>query len=534
MNASLRPKECEHRSLQPPNIFERRFHARLPRFRRIGVQLSHGGSSCISLRVRSMRGGIGAVAALCLVLSATARLASAQSVIPSISKQPVTLSPTKLTFGKVPAGSMSALQTVTLTNNGSVELAAPAVGISTGFAIEDNECKGVIAASGGTCSVSVAFVPLKKGEFKHGLLRFTEAGMRKPQKVKLIGIGIAAATPSPGVNVVFVTSQIYDGSINGTGLRGADSACQMLANKAGLPTGTYKAWLSTSRVDAVSRLGSARAFVRVDGAPIADQVSDLTSGKILNPIDLDESGNDISEAQSSDVWTGSTNAGTSSPYGNCNDWTSISRKAFGESGHFDGGPAQWSDDNSAFGCNDNEQLHLYCFDTSHAEPLTYTPVSGRVAFASKTDFDPSTGIATADKICQTEASSAGLVNADTFMALLSTSTVSAASRFDMTMGSKPFVRPDGIKIADAPSLAMGAISSGIWQYADGTYSTVFDQNPATGSTAPNLTGNLTDTCDDWSSEASTEIVGSSTETAIWWDDLNDIGCGPTPVFCLEP
>lgn len=482
-----------------------------------------------------MRGGIGAVAGLCVVLSAAARLASAQSVISSISKQPVALSPKKLTFGKVPAGSMSALQTVTLTNNGNVELAAPAVGISTGFAIEDNECKGAIAASGGTCSVSVAFVPLKKGEFKHGLLRFTEAGMRKPQKVKLIGTGIApTATPSPGVNVVFVTSQVYDGSINGTGLSGADSACQMLANNAGLPTGTYKAWLSTSRVDAVSRLGSARAFVRVDGAPIADQVSDLTSGKILNPIDLDESGNDIREAQSSDVWTGSTNAGTLSAYGNCNDWTSISRKAFGESGHFDGGPAQWSDDNSAFSCNDNEQLHLYCFDTSHAEPLTYTPVSGRVAFASKTDFDPSTGIAMADKICQTEASSAGLANADTFMALLSTSTASADSRFDMTMGSKPFVRPDGIKIADAPSLAMGAISSGIWQYADGTYSTVFDKNPATGSTAPNLTGNLSDTCDDWSSEASTEIVGSSTETAIWWDELSGIGCAPTPVFCLEP
>jgi hypothetical protein len=524
---------------------------------------------------RPDRWGIGAIAGVCVVLSAAARLASAQSVISSISKQTVALSPKKLTFGKVPAGSMSALQTVTLTNNGSVELAAPAVDISTGFAIEDNECNGVIAASGGTCSVSVAFVPLRKGKFKHGLLRFTEAVLRKPQKVKLIGIGIAAAatptataspsatpsetakatatatathtatptrtftatptaTASPGVNVVFVTSQVYDGSIDGTGLSGADSACQMLANNAGLPTGTYKAWLSSSRVDAVTRLGSARAFVRVDGAPIADQLSDLTSGKILNPIDLDESGNDISEAENSDVWTGSTNVGTLSPYGSCNDWTSISGMVFGESGHFDGGPAQWSDNNEAFDCGDNGQLHLYCFDTSHAEQLTYTPVSGRVAFVSKTDFDPSTGIAMADKICQTEASGAGLANADTFMALLSTSTASAASRFDMTIGSKPFVRPDGIKIADAPSLAMGAISSGIWQYADGTYSTVVDQDASTGSTAPNLTGNLTDTCDDWSSEASTEIVGSSTETAIWWDELSGWGCAPRPVYCLEP
>lgn len=90
---------------------------------------------------RLARWGIGAVAGVCVILSAAARLASAQSVISSISKRPVALSPKKLTFGKVPAGLMSALQTVTLTNNGSVELAAPAVGISAGFAIEDNECK---------------------------------------------------------------------------------------------------------------------------------------------------------------------------------------------------------------------------------------------------------------------------------------------------------------------------------------------------------------------------------------------------------
>src|SRR6202023_4310935 len=96
--------------------------------------------------------------------------------------------------------------------------------------------------------------------------------------------------------------------------------CAGLATSAGLPTGTYKAWLSTSTVNAIDRLGSARGFVRVDKAPIADEISDLTSGKILNPIDLDETGHDQRFPGNSDVWTGSTNDGMLGSTGTCDDW----------------------------------------------------------------------------------------------------------------------------------------------------------------------------------------------------------------------
>ncbi|HEV2170657.1 MAG TPA: hypothetical protein VGR40_06900 [Candidatus Binatus sp.] len=305
-----------------------------------------------------------------------------------------------------------------------------------------------------------------------------------------------------------------------------------MASAAHLPTGTYKAWLSTSTVDAVSRLGAARAFVRVDGAPIADQISDLTSGKILNPIDLDESGADQRSPGDSDVWTGSTNEGTVGSTGTCNDWTSTSGSVFGESGYFDGGPARWSDSNGGFSCDDGAQLHLYCFDTTHAEPLTYTHVTGRIAFVSKGDFDPTTGVSSADALCQSEATSAGLANPGTYLALLSTSTASAASRFNLSMGSPAYVRPDGIKIADAPALASGAIDSGIWQYADGTYFTGFDFFTSTGSTAPDTTGTLANTCNDWTSKSSNQIVGNAAETAIWWDEVS-FPCASRPVFCLE-
>jgi hypothetical protein len=301
-----------------------------------------------------------------------------------------------------------------------------------------------------------------------------------------------------------------------------------------LPTGTYKAWLSTSTVNAVDRLGSARGFVRIDKAPIADQISDLTSGKILNPIDLDETGHDQRFPENSDVWTGSTNDGMLGSTGTCDDWISTSGSVFGETGHFDGGPTRWSDISGGSSCNNGVQNHLYCFDTSHTTTLTYTPVAGRVAFVSTGNFDPSTGISSADSLCQSEATSAGLANATTFFALLSTSTASAASRFDMSIGSMPFVRPDGIKIADAASLASGNITSGIWQFADGSYFSGLNRNTWTGSTAPNTTGALTDTCNDWTSKAGSGIIGNAIETAIWWHELKNGTCPSMPVFCLEP
>jgi hypothetical protein len=279
----------------------------------------------------------------------------------------------------------------------------------------------------------------------------------------------------------------------------------------------------------------------VDKAPIADQISDLTSGKILNPIDLDETGTNQRFPGNSDVWTGSTNSGTfASPtlslFGACDDWTSISGMVDGETGHFDSGPTQWSDISGGASCNNASQNHLYCFDTSHTTTLTYTPVVGRTAFVSSGNFDPSTGIPTADTLCQTEATSAGLGNPTTFLALLSTSTASAASRFDMSAMSPPFVRPDGIKIADATTIAAGsALDSGIWQHADGSYFSGFDPSVWTGSKTPNATS--TETCSDWTMKSSLAkgILGFSAQTELgWWDFFENIGCGsPKPVYCLE-
>ncbi|MGH7925108.1 MAG: hypothetical protein ACREQH_11030 [Candidatus Binatus sp.] len=149
------------------------------------------------------------------------------------------------------------------------------------------------------------------------------------------------------------------------------------------------------------------------------------------------------------------------------------------------------------------------------------------------NFDPSTGLASADTLCQTEATNAGLTNPSTFLALLSTSTASAASRFDLSMGSMPFVRQDGIKIADAPTLAAGsALDSGIWQHADGSYFSGFDPTVWTGSATPNAMS--ANTCSDWTSNSAKGTDGFATETeGMWWRSFDMTSCSSKPVYCLE-
>ena len=330
--------------------------------------------------------------------------------------------------------------------------------------------------------------------------------------------------------MVFVTSLSATGDLGGQA--GADAECASLATAASLPPGTYRAWLSSSTINALAKLGSARGFVRPDGAPFADQVSDIAAGSILNPLSLDESGND---AGRQDVWTGTTDAGTINSSNTCGDWSIGTGSAFGELGETTGGAGAWSDDAEETACL--ASAHFYCFDTSHVTALTVTPVPGRIAFVSLGSFNTSQGVSSADALCQSEATAAGLANPTQFLALLSTSTVPAASRFDMSATSAVYVRPDGIEIADAPTLAAGAtLSSGIWQHADRTYVTEFAAAVWTGSTTPNVVGSLPVTCEDWAATSGSETgsVGVSNVTDTWWNSAATTSCVESlPVFCLE-
>jgi len=311
------------------------------------------------------------------------------------------------------------------------------------------------------------------------------------------------------------------------GQSGADADCAAAASGAGL-SGTFKAWLSTSTLNASAKLGTARGFVRTDGQPFADRVSDIVAGTIFNALDVDENGE---AADSEFAWTGTLNAGTVGTE-TCSDWTSSSSSSQGVSGITVDGPQQWTDSGASL-CN--ETFAIYCFDTSHVTPLTVTRTSGRIAFVSATGFDAGSGIAAADTICASEASAASLTG--TFQALLSTSTAPAASRFNLSAASEPYVRPDGIEIADATTIASGdQLDSGIWQNADGTYVTTGNNGAWTGGSTPSASTTTVRTCDDWSTNSSSSLgyIGSDSTADAWWSDGAQNPCNqPNLVYCLQ-
>jgi hypothetical protein len=146
---------------------------------------------------------------------------------------------------------------------------------------------------------------------------------------------LAEEKPPEPPNIVFVTSVAYDGNLGG--LAGADQKCQALAEAAGLPANTYRAWLSTPSVNAVSRLGAARGWVRVDGKPFADTKADIQAGRLFHPIRVDESGNYDDTPWGSNVWTGTGSDGALVWSGyTCNGWTDSSADANGVYGNNDG------------------------------------------------------------------------------------------------------------------------------------------------------------------------------------------------------
>lgn len=163
----------------------------------------------------------------------------------------------------------------------------------------------------------------------------------------------------PDYNLAFVTSQTYNGNLGG--LVGADSQCQARATAAGLP-GTYRAWLSTSSVDAIDRIDEA-TYYKIDGSLLAYNKYDLTDGTISSPISRTElnqivvTGNGLDRA-----YTG-TNADGTVNTSNCNNWTAGSISYAGRWGDVLMINSFWSS-RGASSCN--VARRLYCFQSGTA------------------------------------------------------------------------------------------------------------------------------------------------------------------------
>lgn len=239
-------------------------------------------------------------------------------------------------------------------------------------------------------------------------------------------------------NLMFATSTTYTGNLGG--LAGGDTACAQRAAAAGL-AGTYVAYLSTSGVDAISRLAGGRGWVRMDGRPFADTPADIAAGRILYPPRLDELGAEVVPSPSAiSAMTGTLDNGMRDATSTCSDWTATS--GFVRTGLTEGGTLWWSSGGSG-GCADAKRL--YCFGIDRTNAIATLAITGRLAFLSSSYFDPGSGLAAADAICATDAAARAL--AGTYKALLATDGASAASRFATTGAT--WVRTDGVQLVAA-------------------------------------------------------------------------------------
>jgi hypothetical protein len=339
-------------------------------------------------------------------------------------------------------------------------------------------------------------------------------------------------------NLIFVTSTGVAGNFGGVSQ--AATLCGQAAKSAGLP-GSYIAWIASPSVTAVSQLGSARGWIRPDGQPFADTVgtsggkTGFTNGQIYFPPDVNELGN----VMYASVWAanqaGADNQTNPPAYVDCSGWTSASSSDVATNGAANAGSRDWASTYIASYCNTANSL--YCFGTNLTTPVALTTTTGRHAFASVGIFGTATGIASADSMCQSEASSAGLANSANFKAFLATNGASAASRFNLSGAN--WIRPDGLPIASSIANLLAAnLLVPIAQHADGSYLHSGDGSYNwSGAADPNTAGTAAVTCNNWSSNSSSSTGESGFASLVGGSFFGSWAADPcsysNSVFCFE-
>ena len=344
------------------------------------------------------------------------------------------------------------------------------------------------------------------------------------------------ASFAPPANIAFITSTTHTGNLGG--LAGADAICQARASAAGLP-GTYKAWLSASTASARTRLGAATGWVRTDGKPFANGLADLTAGRILYPLVLDERGASVAGVT---AWTATTGTGNLTSTA-CSDWTDGTSTAVTATiGFSDYGTSGWTQ-NGGGTCASTQ--HLYCLGTSWTATATPPAATGvRRAFVTDGAWIPSGGLAGADALCTSEATAAGLPG--TYRALLATSTATAASRFSITGG--PWARVDDVVLAPTAAGFLGTAAGAppvFWQAPLNVSASRQYRFDRAWAGAPTLASNGNGTsCGNWTTAASTAWgdvgITASSRTATAFANYTTLGSGITAcdttgnkIYCLQ-
>lgn len=206
---------------------------------------------------------------------------------------------------------------------------------------------------------------------------------------------LAAGSPAAGMSF-FVTSVGLGKGADLGGLDGADRHCQALATAAGVGERAWRAYLSTSTVDARDRIG-AGPWMNARGVVVARDLDELHSDR--NHIDRHTALTEFGAAvEKHDMLTGSTDDGRLATIdgapATCSDWTSSGDGA-AMAGHHDRflwprgqrfprWRSSWNAAHETLGC-DAERLAessaeglYYCFASDRSEEERERPPAERV------------------------------------------------------------------------------------------------------------------------------------------------------------
>ena len=205
----------------------------------------------------------------------------------------------------------------------------------------------LFTVSNGLCQIGPA-------DFETFICRTRALFNRILASLECIATYVPQEPPSGPVVSVFVTQRRYQGNLGG--LIGADAICQRRAAAAGL-SGIWTAWLSDESTDAIERIPDGQ-YQLIDGTPVADDKTDLTSGALKAPINLTELGN----TRTGFVWTATDPDGTGTDTGNnCNNWTDNSLEFNGDRGITDQRNDAWTYAGQGTEAQCNDRNRLYCF-----------------------------------------------------------------------------------------------------------------------------------------------------------------------------
>lgn len=185
--------------------------------------------------------------------------------------------PSSHDFGTLWLGENSE-KTFTVSNSGTGPATSLAIGLTTGVFTRQGGTCGTSLAAGASCTFIARFTPTATTQATKNTLVGYESGTG-PLTVPYSLTGIAKK------RTVFVTSATYNGNLGG--ITGGDEKCRALASAEGL-VGSFRAILSDSDTNALSRFTIPGSLYDSKGTKVATSASNLTAGTLSSSIKFDE------------------------------------------------------------------------------------------------------------------------------------------------------------------------------------------------------------------------------------------------------